>query len=190
MKKIVIIISLFIICILIYIGKEKVNNINVDINIKSSEIGIIFIKTDISNHLLYKKNNTNVLIYLSGEKNIDSILNRININKIDYFINFNDNLNKFKINNIDNTLYIKLFNKNLCVYKQGRLDNCDYVYFLNETKKEYDINLALYNENINEEFENELYNNWVDMYKFKTNEINFASFTKDDYNIVKLPINN
>lgn len=190
MKRIFLIITLIILCILIYISKEKQSNFNININTNDNEIGLIFIKTNKSNHLLYKKNNKNILININGKENIENILKKLNQNKIDYYINFYDNLPKYNIVNTNNILNIKLFNKNLCIYKKGKLTNCDYIYFLKENKEIKNINLAFYNENIDKEFEKKLYNNWVDMYKIKTNEISYATFTKDDYNIVKLPINN
>ena len=190
MKKIVIICFLIILCILIYLSKEKNNKFNINIDVNDNEIGLIFIKTNTSNHILYKKNKTNILIHISGNNDIDNILNKLNENKISYYINFNDNLNKYNIVSKDNKLYIQLFNKNLCIYKNGKLNNCDYVYFINETNYKYNINLAFYTDNINKDFEKNLYNNWVDMYKIKTNEISYATFKIDDYNVVKLPINN
>ena len=107
MKKIFLIFILFFICILIYISKEKNNDFNIKIDINNNEVGLLFIKTDTSNHILYKKNSINILIHLDGDKDIKDVLTKLNENKINYNISFKDSLDRYDIKNSNDKLYIK-----------------------------------------------------------------------------------
>lgn len=191
MKKIIIIFVLMIFSLGMYKYKENLYLPKLNINAKEDELILLFFSEKENEYLYLKSKTESLLIPLVVDNdNIPyKILNKLGIENIN---EYNDNIIKkidnFYINFNKKKKEIKNNDFNFCIYEKGNISDCKYIYFLNEAEIENDeIELALYNDKIDEEFEKKLLEKWIDTYKISSNEITIVKLRKDDYNVLKVP---
>lgn len=202
MKKIGAIVFLCLFSICVVSGKSRDTFIEkIDLKLKDGEIGIVFLPIQRDNYLLIKTKEHTVLLGLEEEDaKINRLLKKIGQDDIDYNISKQEIGKKqisldipFLLDNIeiekkDDNYKIRLQDRLLTVYRDGSLEETEYVYFLKPTEIEKgDIKLAFYKDHFEEEFEKELASYWIDSYKIKKNEFTMVKFTKDSYNVIRIP---
>ncbi len=180
MKKIILIVLLFVINISIFKLSEKTVSLEkIDFNLEYNELGIVFLNLETSDSLLLSLNDINIL-YLINYQNSLQLKEEITKMKLDidfivmnenYDIPFNVpkkivndslNLNNITFNN-DNYKSINYNNQSLCINNT----NCDYTYFTKPEIKVNDNQLLFFNSDL--KLPDNLYKEWVDIYKINPN---------------------
>lgn len=198
MKKIIMILILMIFSLGMYKYKVGLSSSKININVKEDELALLVFKEQNNQYLYVKTKNEDILLPLIVyNDNIPyKVLNKLGIRKI----NINEykttvvknniikNIDGFKINFSENKKEIKNNDFSFCIYENGSIPNCKYIYFLNETEIENEsLELALYSDKIDEKFEKNLLEKWIDTYKIGSNDITIIKLRKNDYNVLKVP---
>ncbi len=198
MKKIIVIFILMIFSLGMYKYKVSLSSSKIKINVKEDEIALLLFKEQNNEYLYVKTKNEDILLPLIVyNDNIPyKILNKlgireININEYKTNVvknNIIKNIDNFKINFSENKKEIKNNDFSFCIYENGNIPDCKYIYFLNETEIENEsLELALYSDKIDEKFEKNLLEKWIDTYKISSNDITIIKLRKNDYNVLKVP---
>lgn len=198
MKKIIVIFILMIFSLGMYKYKVSLSSSKININVKEDEIALLLFKEQNNEYLYIKTKNEDILLPLMVyNDNIPyKILNKLGIREIninEYKTNVVENniiknIDNFKINFSENKKEIKNNDFSFCIYENGNIPDCKYIYFLNETEIENEsLELALYSDKIDEKFEKNLLEKWIDTYKISSNDITIIKLRKNDYNVLKVP---
>lgn len=204
MKKVVLIIILFLFSFTVVIHKvEMASKEIVDISTDKNDLVVYFLTKEQNKSLLLKVNEELIFLPIIEKESykIDSILQKIGVNKIDYSFTSKISADKiislnrvFSNENIqiqkkNENVHIRIHNDTFCIFKEGSLENCDYVYFLNETViHDENIKLAFYDHDITSSFENELYNKWIDLYKINKDDLIAVKFYDHTYSVIRIPL--
>ena len=193
MKKIILIIVLFLVNIFIIYNKDKEVSIEyIDYNLEFNELGVTFLDLIDSNTLLLSLNSTNIL-YIIDYK--DSYMLKKEINKLgknidfivmnkDYNININASKkiinNRLSINNIVFTDHTINYNNNsICINSS----TCDFVYYTRNNIKVNNNKVLFISKNIN--MNDSLYEKWVDIYKLNNNVYTVLKI-KETYQVLEI----
>ena len=207
-KKIILLISLIILYGILLNYKIKGAFLSkIDLKLDNDEIGIII--SDKSNFFLIKRNEENTLLVYNdiNKDDVTDLFDVFAVNELHNLITLNDfYINSDKQYDIRNTnlkfLSTKL-NQNIidlyfydykfCIYKKGEnsdLDNCTFVYF-SDISEDVTINdknkVVFYNKDISEDFKEELYTKWIDIYTIDNSSYTILKIKKDNYNIINIP---
>ena len=196
MKKIILIITLFIISsYFFFITEKEVALEKIDLNLQYNELGIVFLGLDKSDSLILSINDINILyiIDLKDFKSLKKEINRLNLN-IDFVVmneNYDVDLNipkkivkeSLSLNSItfNNGSYqsINYNNQSLCINNT----NCDYVYYAKSSVRVNDNKVLFFNQDI--KLPDNLYKEWVDIYKV-SNSIYTILKISDTYKVIEI----
>lgn len=203
MKKIVIILFLILFSTTVYHYKAESAFIEkIDLDLDNNEVGLVFIPTGDSRYLYLKNKESSVLlpIYLGKEGSPEKILKMLGENNLEYSYDKQVkaihqvcleeplDLEEIVIVKEKENIRIQIKEQTFCIYNGGTLTDCDYVYFMKPALLEKsEIKLAFYGADIEENFENELYDKWIDLYKIGKEEFTIVKFHEDNYNVIRLP---
>lgn len=198
MKKLVLIIILTLFSLGMFSYKTRISSTRLNLEVKQNELMLIFFKEESNEYLYVKTKDENILLPIKVlNDNIPyKTLNKLGINNVnikEYKNNIKNNkfikkVDNFKIEFIQNKKEIKNNDFNFCIYEKSNLPDCKYIYFKKRTIVENDnLELALYSDEISENFEKELLEKWIDTYKIKKEEITIVRLSKEDYNVLKVP---
>lgn len=198
MKKLVLIVILTLFSLGMFSYKTKISSAKLNLEVKQNELILIFFNEKSNEYLYVKTKDENILlpINLLNDNIPYKTLNKLgidNINIKEYKKNLENKniikkINNFKIEFNQNKKEIKNNDFNFCIYENSNLSDCKYVYFKQRTIVENDnLELALYSDEINENFEKELLEKWIDTYKIKKEDIIVVKLSKEDYNVLKVP---
>lgn len=176
---------------------------------KKDEIGITFIlENDVNILLINDENNVNDLIILDY-KSIEILkkeLEKFNIPQIRNIYNINPViLNIYNKNSIElkpdknNIINLKYIDKNFCIYMNNTNImseiNCEFIYmykFDKTAKINFGDNIKLVFQNYNNELpirlQENLYQNWIDLYTINSYEYTTLKILKDGFDTIIIPI--
>lgn len=214
MKKIILIITLFLFCILVINIKIKTAFIEkIDLNLDDSELAVIFLSSEEYKAVLIKNNLSTSLIVLDYKENktFNDDLNKFVENKLDFvFLNNPDiKLNidysikdilsnsikteSYSILKNQNIIMINNDNYNICLYDIGvnnLVNSCDFIYFLNmdyQVSLSEDVKAIFYENKIASKFKENSYIKWIDNYELSNDIYNILKISKDSYDVIKIP---
>ena len=214
MKKIILIITLFLFCILVINIKIKTAFIEkIDLNLDDSELAVIFLSSEEYKAVLIKNNLSTSLIVLDYKENktFNDDLNKFVENKLDFvFLNNPDiKLNidysikdilsnsikteSYSILKNQNIIMINNDNYNICLYDIGvnnLVNSCDFIYFLNmdyQVSLSEDVKAIFYENKIASKFKENSYIKWIDNYELSSDIYNILKISKDSYDVITIP---
>ena len=214
MKKITLIITLFLFCILVINIKIKTAFIEkIDLNLDDSELAVIFLSSEEYKAVLIKNNLSTSLIVLDYKENktFNDDLNKFVENKLDFvFLNNPDiKLNidysikdilsnsikteSYSILKNQNIIMINNDNYNICLYDIGvnnLVNSCDFIYFLNmdyQVSLSEDVKAIFYENKIASKFKENSYIKWIDNYELSNDIYNILKISKDSYDVITIP---
>ena len=214
MKKIILIITLFLFCILVINIKIKTTFIEkIDLNLDDSELAVIFLSSEEYKAVLIKNNLSTSLIVLDYKENktFNDDLNKFVENKLDFvFLNNPDiKLNidysikdilsnsikteSYSILKNQNIIMINNDNYNICLYDIGvnnLVNSCDFIYFLNmdyQVSLSEDVKAIFYENKIASKFKENSYIKWIDNYELSNDIYNILKISKDSYDVITIP---
>lgn len=214
MKKIILIITLFLFCILVINIKIKTAFIEkIDLNLDDSELAVIFLSSEEYKAVLIKNNLSTSLIVLDYKENktFNDDLNKFVENKLDFvFLNNPDiKLNidysikdilsnsikteSYSILKNQNIIMINNDNYNICLYDIGvnnLVNSCDFIYFLNmdyQVSLSEDVKAIFYENKIASKFRENSYIKWIDNYELSNDIYNILKISKDSYDVITIP---
>lgn len=214
MKKIILIITLFLFCILVIDIKIKTAFIEkIDLNLDDSELAVIFLSSEEYKAVLIKNNLSTSLIVLDYKENktFNDDLNKFVENKLDFvFLNNPDiKLNidysikdilsnsikteSYSILKNQNIIMINNDNYNICLYDIGvnnLVNSCDFIYFLNmdyQVSLSEDVKAIFYENKIASKFKENSYIKWIDNYELSNDIYNILKISKDSYDVITIP---
>lgn len=214
MKKIILIITLFLFCILVINIKIKTAFIEkIDLNLDDSELAVIFLSSEEYKAVLIKNNLSTSLIVLDYKENktFNDDLNKFVENKLDFvFLNNPDiKLNidysikdilsnsikteSYSILKNQNIIMINNDNYNICLYDIGvnnLVNSCDFIYFLNmdyQVSLSEDVKAIFYENKIASKFKENSYIKWIDNYELSNDIYNILKVSKDSYDVITIP---
>lgn len=214
MKKIILIITLFLFCILVINIKIKTAFIEkIDLNLDDSELAVIFLSSEEYKAVLIKNNLSTSLIVLDYKENkaFNDDLNKFVENKLDFvFLNNPDiKLNidysikdilsnsikteSYSILKNQNIIMINNDNYNICLYDIGvnnLVNSCDFIYFLNmdyQVSLSEDVKAIFYENKIASKFKENSYIKWIDNYELSNDIYNILKISKDSYDVITIP---
>lgn len=214
MKKIILIITLFLFCILVINIKIKTAFIDkIDLNLDDSELAVIFLSSEEYKAVLIKNNLSTSLIVLDYKENktFNDDLNKFVENKLDFvFLNNPDiKLNidysikdilsnsikteSYSILKNQNIIMINNDNYNICLYDIGvnnLVNSCDFIYFLNmdyQVSLSEDVKAIFYENKIASKFKENSYIKWIDNYELSNDIYNILKISKDSYDVITIP---
>lgn len=214
MKKIILIITLFLFCILVINIKIKTAFIEkIDLNLDDSELAVIFLSSEEYKAVLIKNNLSTSLIVLDYKENktFNDDLNKFVENKLDFvFLNNPDiKLNidysikdilsnsikteSYSILKNQNIIMINNDNYNICLYDMGvnnLVNSCDFIYFLNmdyQVSLSEDVKAIFYENKIASKFKENSYIKWIDNYELSNDIYNILKISKDSYDVITIP---
>ncbi len=214
MKKIILIITLFLFCILVINIKIKTAFIEkIDLNLDDSELAVIFLSSEEYKAVLIKNNLSTSLIVLDYKENktFNDDLNKFVENKLDFvFLNNPDiKLNidysikdilsnsikteSYSILKNQNIIMINNDNYNICLYDIGvnnLINSCDFIYFLNmdyQVSLSEDVKAIFYENKIASKFKENSYIKWIDNYELSNDIYNILKISKDSYDVITIP---
>ncbi len=214
MKKIILIITLFLFCILVINIKIKTAFIEkIDLNLDDSELAVIFLSSEEYKAVLIKNNLSTSLIVLDYKENktFNDDLNKFVENKLDFvFLNNPDiKLNidysikdilsnsikteSYSILKNQNIIMINNDNYNICLYDIGvnnLVNSCDFIYFLNmdyQVSLSEDVKAIFYENKIASKFKENSYIKWIDNYELNNDIYNILKVSKDSYDVITIP---
>lgn len=214
MKKIILIITLFLFCILVINIKIKTAFIEkIDLNLDDSELAVIFLSSEEYKAVLIKNNLSTSLIVLDYKENktFNDDLNKFVENKLDFvFLNNPDiKLNidysikdilsnsikteSYSILKNQNIIMINNDNYNICLYDIGvnnLVNSCDFIYFLNmdyQVSLSEDVKAIFYENKIASKFKENSYIKWIDNYELNNDIYNILKISKDSYDVITIP---
>lgn len=214
MKKIILIITLFLFCILVINIKIKTAFIEkIDLNLDDSELAVIFLSSEEYKAVLIKNNLSTSLIVLDYKENkaFNDDLNKFVENKLDFvFLNNPDiKLNidysikdilsnsikteSYSILKNQNIIMVNNDNYNICLYDIGvnnLVNSCDFIYFLNmdyQVSLSEDVKAIFYENKIASKFKENSYIKWIDNYELSNDIYNILKISKDSYDVITIP---
>ena len=214
MKKIILIITLFLFCILVINIKIKTAFIDkIDLNLDDSELAVIFLSSEEYKAVLIKNNLSTSLIVIDYKENktFNDDLNKFVENKLDFvFLNNPDiKLNidysikdilsnsikteSYSILKNQNIIMINNDNYNICLYDIGvnnLVNSCDFIYFLNmdyQVSLSEDVKAIFYENKIASKFKENSYIKWIDNYELSNDIYNILKISKDSYDVITIP---
>ena len=214
MKKIILIITLYLFCILVINIKIKTAFIEkIDLNLDDSELAVIFLSSEEYKAVLIKNNLSTSLIVLDYKENktFNDDLNKFVENKLDFvFLNNPDiKLNidysikdilsnsikteSYSILKNQNIIMINNDNYNICLYDIGvnnLVNSCDFIYFLNmdyQVSLSEDVKAIFYENKIASKFKENSYIKWIDNYELNNDIYNILKVSKDSYDVITIP---
>lgn len=214
MKKIILIITLFLFCILVINIKIKTAFIEkIDLNLDDSELAVIFLSSEEYKAVLIKNNLSTSLIVIDYKENktFNDDLNKFVENKLDFvFLNNPDiKLNidysikdilsnsikteSYSILKNQNIIMINNDNYNICLYDIGvnnLVNSCDFIYFLNmdyQVSLSEDVKAIFYENKIASKFKENSYIKWIDNYELSNDIYNILKISKDSYDVITIP---
>ena len=214
MKKIILIITLFLFCILVINIKIKTAFIEkIDLNLDDSELAVIFLSSEEYKAVLIKNNLSTSLIVLDYKENktFNDDLNKFVENKLDFvFLNNPDiKLNidysikdilsnsikteSYSILKNQNIIMVNNDNYNICLYDIGvnnLVNSCDFIYFLNmdyQVSLSEDVKAIFYENKIASKFKENSYIKWIDNYELSSDAYNILKISKDKYDVITIP---
>lgn len=214
MKKIILIITLFLFCILVINIKIKTAFIEkIDLNLDDSELAVIFLSSEEYKAVLIKNNLSTSLIVIDYKENktFNDDLNKFVENKLDFvFLNNPDiKLNidysikdilsnsikteSYSILKNQNIIMINNDNYNICLYDIGvnnLVNSCDFIYFLNmdyQVSLSEDVKAIFYENKIASKFKENSYIKWIDNYELSGDIYNILKISKDSYDVITIP---
>lgn len=214
MKKIILIITLFLFCILVINIKIKTAFIEkIDLNLDDSELAVIFLSSEEYKAVLIKNNLSTSLIVIDYKENktFNDDLNKFVENKLDFvFLNNPDiKLNidysikdilsnsikteSYSILKNQNIIMINNDNYNVCLYDIGvnnLVNSCDFIYFLNmdyQVSLSEDVKAIFYENKIASKFKENSYIKWIDNYELSNDIYNILKISKDSYDVITIP---
>lgn len=214
MKKITLIITLFLFCILVINIKIKTAFIEkIDLNLDDSELAVIFLSSEEYKAVLIKNNLSTSLIVLDYKENktFNDDLNKFVENKLDFvFLNNPDiKLNidysikdilsnsikteSYSILKNQNIIMVNNDNYNICLYDIGvnnLVNSCDFIYFLNmdyQVSLSEDVKAIFYENKIASKFKENSYIKWIDNYELSNDIYNILKISKDSYDVITIP---
>lgn len=217
MKKLIFI---FVILLLyLFIIKQKLTTAfieKINLNLLDDEMAVIFLSSDDYKTILLKDNAEELLLILDlkNDKILKKSLNKFLDNKLDYlfYIKPLSNLNidssirdvlsdrvdfiNFYITKNSNIITISNDNYNLCIYDIGEnndVTNCDFVYFSdmnNQINISENLKAIFYEKNVANNFKENTYIKWIDNYELNVEVYNILKLSKNNYDIITIPIEN
>lgn len=214
MKKIILIITLFLFCILVINIKIKTAFIEkIDLNLDDSELAVIFLSSEEYKAVLIKNNLSTSLIVIDYKENktFNDDLNKFVENKLDFvFLNNPDiKLNidysikdilsnsikteSYSILKNQNIIMVNNDNYNICLYDIGvnnLVNSCDFIYFLNmdyQVSLSEDVKAIFYENKIASKFKENSYIKWIDNYELSSDIYNILKISKDSYDVITIP---
>lgn len=196
MKKIILIITLFIISsYFFFITEKEVALEKIDLNLEYNELGVIFLGLKKSDSLVLSINDINILyiINLTDSASLKKEIAKLNLN-IDFIVmpeNYDIDLNASKkiikealsLNGItfnnENYQSINYNNQSLCINNT----NCDFVYYTKSDIQVNDNKVLFFNQDI--KLPDNLYKEWVDIYKVN-NSVYTVLKVSNDYKVIEI----
>lgn len=196
MKKIILIITLFIISsYFFFITEKEVALEKIDLNLEYNELGVIFLGLKKSDSLVLSINDINILyiINLNDSSSLKKEIAKLNIN-IDFIV-MNENydidlnvpkkiikealsLNSITFNN-KNYQSINYNNQSLCINNT----NCDFIYYTKPNIQVNDNKVLFFNQDI--KLPDNLYKEWVDIYKIN-NSVYTVLKVGNNYKVIEI----
>lgn len=214
MKKIILIITLFLFCILVINIKIKTAFIEkIDLNLDDSELAVIFLSSEEYKAVLIKNNLSTSLIVIDYKENktFNDDLNKFVENKLDFVflnnpdikLNIDYSIKDILSNSIKTESYLILKNQNIiminndnyniCLYDIGvnnLVNSCDFIYFLNmdyQVSLSEDVKAIFYENKIASKFKENSYIKWIDNYELSNDIYNILKISKDSYDVITIP---
>lgn len=214
MKKIILIITLFLFCILVIDIKIKTAFIEkIDLNLDDSELAVIFLSSEEYKAVLIKNNLSTSLIVLDYKENktfnddlnkfVENKLDFVFLNKPDIKLNIDYSIKDILSNSIktesysilknQNIIMINNDNYNICLYDIGvnnLVNSCDFIYFLNmdyQVSLSEDVKAIFYENKIASKFKENSYIKWIDNYELSNDIYNILKISKDSYDVITIP---
>lgn len=214
MKKIILIITLFLFCILVIDIKIKTTFIEkIDLNLDDSELAVIFLSSEEYKAVLIKNNLSTSLIVLDYKENktfnddlnkfVENKLDFVFLNKPDIKLNIDYSIKDILSNSIktesysilknQNIIMINNDNYNICLYDIGvnnLVNSCDFIYFLNmdyQVSLGEDVKAIFYENKIASKFKENSYIKWIDNYELSNDIYNILKISKDSYDVITIP---
>lgn len=214
MKKIILIITLFLFCILVINIKIKTAFIEkIDLNLDDSELAVIFLSSEEYKAVLIKNNLSTSLIVLDYKENktfnddlnkfVENKLDFVFLNKPDIKLNIDYSIKDILSNSIktesysilknQNIIMINNDNYNICLYDIGvnnLVNSCDFIYFLNmdyQVSLGEDVKAIFYENKIANKFKENSYIKWIDNYELNNDIYNILKISKDSYDVITIP---
>lgn len=214
MKKIILIITLFLFCILVIDIKIKTAFIEkIDLNLDDSELAVIFLSSEEYKAVLIKNNLSTSLIVLDYKENktfnddlnkfVENKLDFVFLNKPDIKLNIDYSIKDILSNSIktesysilknQNIIMINNDNYNICLYDIGvnnLVNSCDFIYFLNmdyQVSLGEDVKAIFYENKIANKFKENSYIKWIDNYELSNDIYNILKISKDSYDVITIP---
>ena len=214
MKKIILIITLFLFCILVIDIKIKTAFIEkIDLNLDDSELAVIFLSSEEYKAVLIKNNLSTSLIVLDYKENktfnddlnkfVENKLDFVFLNKPDIKLNIDYSIKDILSNSIktesysilknQNIIMINNDNYNICLYDIGvnnLVNSCDFIYFLNmdyQVSLGEDVKAIFYENKIANKFKENSYIKWIDNYELSNDIYNILKISIDSYDVITIP---
>jgi len=213
-KKIILIITLFLLYILIINIKVKTASIEkINLNLNENELAVIFLSSKEYKAVMLKTNLSTSLVVINYKKNknLNNEVKKFIEDKLDFLFLNNSNIKldidysvldilkdfvkteSYTILKKQNIIIINNDNYNICLYDVGinnSVDGCDFIYFLN---MDYKINLSeeikaiFYENDIATKFKENNYIKWIDNYELSTNIYNILKISNNSYDVITIP---
>ena len=217
MKKLIFI---FVILLLyLFIIKQKLATAfieKINLNLLDDEIAVIFLSSDDYKTILLKDNAEELLLILDlkNDKILKKSLNKFLDNKLDYLfyikplsnLNIDSSIRDVLSNRVDfinfyitknsNIITISNDNYNFCIYDIGEnndVTNCDFVYFSdmnNQVNISENLKAIFYEKKVANNFKENTYIKWIDNYELNVDTYNILKLSKNNYDIITIPIEN
>ncbi len=217
MKKLIFI---FVILLLyLFIIKQKLETAfieKINLNLLDDEIAVIFLSSDDYKTILLKDNAEELLLILDlkNDKILKKSLNKFLDNKLDYLfyikplsnLNIDSSIRDVLSNRVDfinfyitknsNIITISNDNYNFCIYDIGEnndVTNCDFVYFSdmnNQINISENLKAIFYEKKVANNFKENTYIKWIDNYELNADAYNILKISKNNYDIITIPIEN
>ncbi|MBQ7140126.1 MAG: hypothetical protein IJO32_01325 [Bacilli bacterium] len=209
MRKIIIIVLILIILSLFKYETKEVFKESYDIIYKKGEVGITFIlESDINALLINNNDDENDLIILDYS-NINKLINELKkfkIPKIKNLYNITpviikiDGIESSQIKPKNNIIELEYNSKKFCIYIndnnfEKKLISCDFIYMYKFNKNinlEFDNNTSIVFQNNNNQIpiklQENLYQNWIDIYTINSYEYTTLKILKDGFDTIIIPI--
>lgn len=209
MRKIIIPILILIILNLFKYKTKEVFEESYDIIYKKGEVGITFILDNDINALLINKNkdeNDLIILNYSNINKLNQELKKFKIPKIKNLYNITpvvikiDGIESKEIEIISNIIELNYNSKKFCIYIndsniEKNIINCDFVYMYKFNKNmnlEFDNNTSIIFQNSSNQIpinmQENLYQNWIDIYTINSYEYTTLKILKDGFDTIVIPI--
>lgn len=203
-------ILLIVISFSLFVRPHANENTNYDIKLNNNEILISFIMDNYINALYIKEPNYKTLIVLNynkDDKMLEEVLKKYEISNIDKLYNtapvilklFNINSEYLKTNN--NIIDFKFYDKNFCIYIEEyqsdiNFNKCNFLYLLKFNNDIFEkilsgpeIIFQNYNIPLSNSIQENIYDNWIELYTINKNEYTLLKISDDGYDTIVIPKN-